>query len=367
LTKNPYLFQGQRLDEETGLYYFKNRYYDPVHGRFISRDPEGMVDGPNLYAFVNNNPVNFVDPLGLMAGVAARRMEQEILLQMQADELELKLRMVEEDILKSQLVEYVCTCGALGPVEILSIFEASIDDAPYVTLKAMEKWLMEMQILFEPLALKAQIKSQEAQIAGLTLLIEVKKDAAQAKQALKLSKAYLGMVDEKMGEASKKFGEMVGGYVEDWLVPGSLGVGGNVAGTQLENYFTRIAEAKFLKAMRSSNVRGVIAASKALKTFGNLALAYTALQSAGNAFVRGFECMDLGSQAQTWLHLAQTEGMIADEAVARIGNNLDKVGQYAHDYVTHRQEAAEYWYVVNKATELLKRVKARQQVVPRIN
>jgi RHS repeat-associated protein len=65
LTKNPYLFQGQRLDEETGLYYFKNRYYDPVHGRFISRDPAGMTDGPNLYAFVNNNPINFVDPLGL--------------------------------------------------------------------------------------------------------------------------------------------------------------------------------------------------------------------------------------------------------------------------------------------------------------
>jgi RHS repeat-associated protein len=65
LTKNPYLFQGQRLDEETGLYYFKNRYYDPNHGRFISRDPEGMVDGPNLYAFVNNNPINFTDPLGL--------------------------------------------------------------------------------------------------------------------------------------------------------------------------------------------------------------------------------------------------------------------------------------------------------------
>jgi RHS repeat-associated protein len=66
LTKNPYLFQGQRLDPETGLYYFKNRYYDPVHGRFITRDPAGMADGPNLYAFVNNNPVNNVDPLGLV-------------------------------------------------------------------------------------------------------------------------------------------------------------------------------------------------------------------------------------------------------------------------------------------------------------
>jgi len=65
LTKNPFLFQGQRYDEESGLYYMKNRYYDPETGRFITRDPAG--DGPNLYAFVNNNPINFVDPMGLDA------------------------------------------------------------------------------------------------------------------------------------------------------------------------------------------------------------------------------------------------------------------------------------------------------------
>jgi RHS repeat-associated protein len=67
ITGNPYLFQGQRLDPETGLYYFKNRYYDPTHGRFISRDPAG--EGVNLYAFVNNNPINFVDPYGLDAQI----------------------------------------------------------------------------------------------------------------------------------------------------------------------------------------------------------------------------------------------------------------------------------------------------------
>jgi len=60
---NPYLFQSQRLDA-TGLYYFRNRYYDPENGRFITRDP--ARDGLNLYAFVNNNPINFMDPLGLL-------------------------------------------------------------------------------------------------------------------------------------------------------------------------------------------------------------------------------------------------------------------------------------------------------------
>lgn len=62
---NPYVYTGRRLDPETGLYYYRARYYDPVHGRFLQRDPLGYVDGLNLYAYVENNPVNRVDPSGL--------------------------------------------------------------------------------------------------------------------------------------------------------------------------------------------------------------------------------------------------------------------------------------------------------------
>ena len=67
LIDNEIFFQGRQYDRESGLYYFRNRYYDPATGRFISRDPAGPVDGPNLYAFVNNNPINYVDPMGLEA------------------------------------------------------------------------------------------------------------------------------------------------------------------------------------------------------------------------------------------------------------------------------------------------------------
>lgn len=59
-----YGFTGQRFDPETGLYYFKNRYYSPDVGRFIQPDPVGR-DGLNRYAYVGNSPSNFVDPLGL--------------------------------------------------------------------------------------------------------------------------------------------------------------------------------------------------------------------------------------------------------------------------------------------------------------
>lgn len=61
-------FTGQRLDAETGLYYYKARYYDPQLGRFIQ--PDSIVQAPadpqtlNRYSYVRNNPVNFVDPSG---------------------------------------------------------------------------------------------------------------------------------------------------------------------------------------------------------------------------------------------------------------------------------------------------------------
>jgi RHS repeat-associated protein len=58
------LFHGRPLDGETGLYYFRNRYYDPELGRFTSVDPLGYVDGPSMYGFAMNSPTNYVDPIG---------------------------------------------------------------------------------------------------------------------------------------------------------------------------------------------------------------------------------------------------------------------------------------------------------------
>lgn len=55
-------FTGEQRDTESGMYYLRARYYDPMIGRFLSQDP---IPGGNLYAYVGNNPVNFVDPTGL--------------------------------------------------------------------------------------------------------------------------------------------------------------------------------------------------------------------------------------------------------------------------------------------------------------
>ncbi len=63
--ENNLRFPGQYFDSETGLHYNWHRFYDPDTGRYISPDPIGLEGGLNLYAYVNNDPVNWVDPEGL--------------------------------------------------------------------------------------------------------------------------------------------------------------------------------------------------------------------------------------------------------------------------------------------------------------
>jgi len=58
-------FPGQYYDQETGLHYNWNRYYDPGIGRYLSPDPIGFTDSLNLFIYTGNNPVNWIDPWGL--------------------------------------------------------------------------------------------------------------------------------------------------------------------------------------------------------------------------------------------------------------------------------------------------------------
>ncbi len=65
LVGNPWQFAEKRLDDKSGLILFGLRLYDPLIGRWISADPAAGLDGPNLYAYLHNNPINHLDRFGL--------------------------------------------------------------------------------------------------------------------------------------------------------------------------------------------------------------------------------------------------------------------------------------------------------------
>jgi RHS repeat-associated protein len=62
---NPIRFSSKYQDNETGLLYYGYRFYNPGIGRWLSRDPSGERDLPNLYGYIKNSPIMNLDPLGL--------------------------------------------------------------------------------------------------------------------------------------------------------------------------------------------------------------------------------------------------------------------------------------------------------------
>ena len=69
----PFAFTGREYDTETQMYFYRARYYDPQAGRFVTKDPIGFGSGDvNLYAYVENSPVNLIDPDGLDSAEGSR-------------------------------------------------------------------------------------------------------------------------------------------------------------------------------------------------------------------------------------------------------------------------------------------------------
>ena len=65
--ENNFRLPGQYYDAETGLHYNMFRYYDPDTGRYITADPIGLDGGLNLFLYAGGDPMNWVDPWGLVS------------------------------------------------------------------------------------------------------------------------------------------------------------------------------------------------------------------------------------------------------------------------------------------------------------
>jgi RHS repeat-associated protein len=67
-TPNNYLYRGEQFDPDLGLYYLRARYYNPLTGRFLSKDPlDGIAICPKTlhkYLYASGDPVNAMDPMG---------------------------------------------------------------------------------------------------------------------------------------------------------------------------------------------------------------------------------------------------------------------------------------------------------------
>jgi RHS repeat-associated protein len=75
---NPFQYTGRELDSETGLYFYRARYYDPSTGRFLSEDPLQHDGGNNFYAYVLNDPLNLTDAFGKQSNSVDSALTQAI-------------------------------------------------------------------------------------------------------------------------------------------------------------------------------------------------------------------------------------------------------------------------------------------------
>jgi RHS repeat-associated protein len=66
-----YTFTGREIDSDLGLMYYRARWYGSEQARFMSEDPLGVTVAPNLYEYVYQNPLKFIDPSGMQAAQAA--------------------------------------------------------------------------------------------------------------------------------------------------------------------------------------------------------------------------------------------------------------------------------------------------------
>jgi len=150
-TISGFSYTGREWDAAAGLYYYRTRYYSSSIGRFLSDDTIGLRGGTNLYAYVQNNPINRTDPNGTTFVDCAKALAELILatavvnrrvLEIQAyggdpghiDALEQAMNRLENALAK---VKKHCGC-ALGVAAAIAAAELALEEAaPYLLILAV--------------------------------------------------------------------------------------------------------------------------------------------------------------------------------------------------------------------------------------
>jgi RHS repeat-associated protein len=134
---NTITFTGRVYDSESNLYYYRNRMYSPELARFISKDPKGYVDGMNLYAYVKNNPLKYLDPMGTRA-IASRSDDYDVVEQTikftnaqgQPSTLTYSTNSSDYNI-ETKTKNTVTTIGQIGKMSYSTIVNPSMTKATY--------------------------------------------------------------------------------------------------------------------------------------------------------------------------------------------------------------------------------------------
>jgi RHS repeat-associated protein len=134
------MFTGRQFDVETGLYYYRARYYNPYIGRFLQTDPVGYGAGMNLYRYCSNNPVGASDPSGSFPVLI--KTEWNIIQALRALAMALKLAREAFDLLpedwKDAAAMFSMWVRGEGPDTLIlgpdSSFAGLLKDSPAVAL-----------------------------------------------------------------------------------------------------------------------------------------------------------------------------------------------------------------------------------------
>jgi RHS repeat-associated protein len=142
-----YRFTGMEKDEESGLGYHGKRFYVPWLGRWASADPQGLVDGLNVYGYVQGNPVGRIDRSGTIAAPLTPMQEGLVWEKYIMGEIGAKIPLVEQvtirGVVDGKVVETVADGLALNNGS-LEVFESKLNPTTKLS-KAQEKLMAQVQ------------------------------------------------------------------------------------------------------------------------------------------------------------------------------------------------------------------------------